>query len=236
MSTALDIIKGARWIMGTLNAGDTPSAAEITRDLLFLNSLINNWGIRAVLSSALVNDNFTCTVSQASYQIGTNQAINASKPNKISSAFLRDANGNDSNIEIIDRERYDAHGDKTVKGIPNELYYYPGNTQQVNQAGTMYFYPVPDSAYQIYLNSSKPLTPFTASTDTFTFPVAYERALKYQLAIDLASVYGWEITQGVVMLAKESLDAIIKLNSRQPIATVDLGMSAGKYNILTDGE
>lgn len=229
MATALDIIKGARWIMGSLRASESPSTDEITRDLAFLNSMIDNWGIREFLSLTLHQESFTLTASQVSYTVGVNQTINIALPNKLSSAFLRDSN-TDTDIEVIDRERYDAHGDKTVEGAPSELFYDAGETQEANQKGVIYLYPVPDKAYQLFIIYSKSLTPYASSGATSTFPPSYERVLKYNLAIELAPVYGWDVTVEVAKIAQDSLDAIIRLNSRLPIAVIDLMQPSG-FNI-----
>jgi hypothetical protein len=86
--------------------------------------------------------------------------------------------------------------------------------------GTISIYAVPTSGSSLRLLSNKPLANLSALTTTVDLPPGWKRALKYNLAIDLAPEYGVEIPAAVVEISRTSLGAIKRstaINNAMPL-------------------
>jgi hypothetical protein len=225
ISTALDVIKQAMKIIGVLSPGEEPSSEEATDALDKLNGMLNVMGYNPFLTTTNVEDTHTLVASTGSYSIGSGQTIDTVKPIRIVKAFLRDAGNIDYPINLISRDVYADKSDKaTFTGRPTDLFYDPGVAQQATQTGTIYLYPNPDSAYTLYIYSEKEFTEFSALTSTFTFPSSYKLMLIYNLALLLCPEYGREVSADIREYAKETKEAITRINvqNKQQIMTVDI--------------
>lgn len=180
----------------------------------------------------------TVTSGTGSYTIGaTGTWVTASKPTAIYGGFVRDSDGNDSPLEFLTRDRWDAIPDKDANGPPRYALYDPGLTQQATPLGTVYLYPEPDDAYTAYLNLQLALTQFAALTTTFTMPDSYEELIVYNLALRLWREYHNDepVPQDIVFIAKDSMKVVETANSRIPRASCDLpGGAGGGYSIYSD--
>jgi hypothetical protein len=235
--TATDIITQALRKLGVFE----PSAADLSRGLDALNVMLKSWSGRSLLTTAEVQESFVLTGGKASYTLGAAAGtpdFTTVKPISISSGFIRDQNNTDYPISIISREEYNSFVSKSDTGLPENVFYDPGIAQQANQLGTFYLYLTPDSTntYTLYLAAEKPFTIFASLTDTYTFPDIYERAMIYNVAIELAPEYGKQLHPEVIASADESLDIIEAINSSNKRTIVDLGLpgtSRRVGNILT---
>lgn len=233
---AQDIIKGALRALGVIGKSETPTADEMNDALQSLNMMIDEWSARSLMSTALTRQSFPLVARQQSYTIGPTGNFVAAVPISINSAFLRDGYGLDYPLEIMTREVFDSMADKSfVTAPPQGLFYDPGSTQQASQLGTIYVYYTPDASttYTLYIESLQPFTEFAALTTTVTFPAAYYKALKFNLAIELAPEYGISPSKEVVFLATESVETIEAMNAVPIIAALDLPGQKGGFNIYS---
>lgn len=237
ITTAGDIINKVFNKTGitSLAAGETPTAAQSSAALDDLNMMLSAWAARRLTARALTQLNHALTVNVASYAIGTGAVWNTPTPYDLESAFYRDADDNDYDVEIITREEYDSYGDKAIStGPPETVFFDPGATQQATRAGTVYVYPIPDvSTYTLYVEATVPFTSFASLTATYTFPGEYLEAIVYNLAVRVATDAGREIPAAVAMLATESFNTIVRLNSPRLVARPDLPYRSGGGNIMT---
>ncbi len=239
--TALDIIKDAMKEIGALAIDETPSSSAANDSFRALNSMIDSWSARKLLSSAGIRQSFSLVYNQYSYTIGIGGNFNTSVPISISDAFIRDGNNVDSSLEIVTMDLYNSYGDKSFSPArPTTIAFDAGATQQASPKATIYVYPVPDSStpYLLFITQQKMLTEFTNFTDLITFPSSYYRALKFNLAIEIYGSYFNESKQpipiGTVNLAKESMRIIETVNARRVSASMDLpGIRQGVFNIYT---
>jgi hypothetical protein len=205
MSTALDLITGAARLLGVVRKGEALDADEASDGLSALNDMLASWSSERLFVSVRTRDNFTLTAS-ATHTIGTGQTLNTVAPIRISDAFIR--NGDlDYPLTIITDEEYDSLALKTLAASPPScINYIKSNTSNV---GTIRLYPVPSASDSLYLLSEKVATQVALTSDTVFLPHAgFKRAIKYNLAIDLAPEYGVEPSNAVVAIAKTSLGAI----------------------------
>jgi hypothetical protein len=135
------------------------------------------------------------------------------RPLRINNAFTRitasGQTGLDYGIEIITRDKYAAIGLKGLAGPwPILLYYNP--TQPL---GNLYFYPNPSSAGSLHLWTDIILSDFSTITTAINLPQGYARALKKNLALELAPEYGKTAGALLVKQAADSIKAIKALNA-----------------------
>jgi hypothetical protein len=234
ITTVRDIINKAMLRVNILAAGATPTAEEAQDALDMLNCIISEWSIDNNMTLARTQESSNISANTSNISIGANQTWNTEKPNSIVSGFIRDGNS-DYDVTVINRKEYDNITDKTTTGRPNRLFYDPGTTQQANQTGTIYLYPVSDASYTFYITSDKGLTEFSSLTSNVTFPAFYKKALIYNLALELCAEYGKQIPPMVASAAQESKSLIASLNARQKVIPKSLGLP-GSINFDSYGD
>jgi len=227
MTTVLEAITGSAKLLGVLFKNETLSADEATDGLNALNDMINSWSNDSSLTYANTTEYFTLASGTEEYTIGSGGGFNTTRPISISYAFIRDGSI-DYPMTIIPDAEYEAIAYKGLQaGIPRLLNYsneYPLSTISI--------YPSPSANYQIWLISKKPLPTYTALTDTITFPVGWIKAIKENLALELAPQYGVEPSATLVRRAMKSMGDIkrtVAINT--PNTPLGSSQYSG-YNIL----
>lgn len=224
MATAQTIIDRAMRLIGVVASGESPTAAEGTDGLIALNAMIDSWRNDRLMVYALTDQALTLTAA-ASYTIGPTGGLVITRPVKIASAFVRDGD-EDYPVEVIEKPEWDAIGDKTTTGTyPTKIYYAPTVPD-----GTLYAYP--RTSGTIYLTLWTPISTLAAVGTTVTLPPGYEKALAFNLALELAPEYEREPSAAVVAGAKESKAAIKRINSRPINGYCEFG-TGQRFNILT---
>ena len=122
------------------------------------------------------------------------------RPLEIIEARLRDADYNDTPLEIISRQEYQAINDKTVEGSPNSIHYQPTTIN-----GTLWVWPEPNNTKeQIVMTIKRPIMDFDAITDDADFPPEWLEAVTTNLALRLAPAYGALVHPELKSLAQTS--------------------------------
>jgi len=238
--TAGDLIKAAMRLAQVLQKGEDPDDGEMQDGLQAMSMMLHSWAAKKLMVRANVQESFPLSAGVASYTIGVGGTFNTSKPLAITSAFLRDANNVDTGIDVITREVYDSYQDKAISvARPVAICYDPGLAQQAVQTGTILVYYIPDgiTPYTLFIDSQKPFTEITAITDTMTFELPYEEAIKYELALRLWPEYHkGDPPQLLMMMANEAMHTVETMNATPIIAGLDLpGTKGMSYNIYTGG-
>ena len=227
--TVGELLKSSLRLIGAIATGETPSNDEMKDALSALNTMLDGWSAHRLTVYATTQESLTLTAADYEYTIGSSGNLNTTKPVKVLSAFTRDSSGQDYPVEVYtDRERYNALIDKDASGRPEELFYVPSHP-----LGYLYLYPAPDTAYTLYIESLKPLSALSGYTTEISLPTGYERALKYNLAIELAPEFGVSVPAEVAAVAMESYRAIANVNAPTVMATMDVPYTNGVYNIYT---
>lgn len=134
-------------------------------------------------------------------------------PVRITNAFTRiTASGNtglDYQIRIIPKDKYTAIGLKGIAGPwPTDLYY-----DRTFPLGNLYFYPNPSQGGELHYWTDTILLDFQNINSPINLPQGYARAIKTNLAIELAAENGKAIPPSLAMRAKEAKAAIKSLNA-----------------------
>lgn len=199
MTTALDLITGAGRLLGVVRKGEALDDDEASDGLSALNAMLSSWGSETLMALARVRESFTLT-SSASYTIGTGQTLNTTLPIAISNAFIRIGSIDYPLAEITDDE-YDNITLKDVSGIP---FVFNFTNSPTTASATIRLYPSPSAGYELHLLSEKPFSTLTLSTDIYFPQAAGERAVRYNLAVEMAPEFGVEPSAAVVAIARES--------------------------------
>jgi hypothetical protein len=199
-TTARTIITRAMQKIGVLVKSEPPSADEADDALASLNALIASWSNDSLNVYARTWENFPLSAA-ASYTIGTGGTFNTTRPMDIIEAHVR-SGSIDYPLGIITDEAYNSISYKNLSGIPEFL-----NYSNAYPLSIIRLYPI-DTSQTLYILSEKAVTGFATLDTAFSLPDGWERALIYNLALELAPEYQQQPDPSVVKIAGESLGAI----------------------------
>lgn len=166
--------------------------------------------------------------------------IEAHRPIKITGAFVRlyvsVTDPIDYQLTMIGSDQYQQIVRKNLTTTyPQFLYYQP-----TYPVGNLTFYPIPTTQLSLGLNQTYQFVRLANLTASVSLPPGYEKALIYNLAIEMAPRYGKSsaVQTGSVIWtqAKESLADVKRTNIVPDLQNVDpvLTQNGGIYNIFSD--
>lgn len=217
MTTALDIINDSAKLLGVTFKSESLDADEAADGLNLLNDMLDSWSNDNFLTYAYTLESFTMT-GAASYTMGTGGTLNTTRPINIVTAVIR-VNSVDYPLEIIPPDQFQEQ--IQVKSISSQIPKYLSSDNEY-PLDVIKMYPIPTSGTTLYIQSNKPLANIASLTTDVDLPPGWKRALKYNLAIDMAPQYGTEPSASVVAIAKQSLGAIKRatsMNNAVPLLT-----------------
>lgn len=177
-----------------------------------------------------VREVFTLATSKQTYTMGVAGDFNTSRPVEI-----LDANYVQSTLEtpikLITDHQWAAIPIKNMSGIPQKLYVDGASTLQ-----NLNFWPYPAAGNQVVIYSKKQLSSIALIGDTLDFPPGYKKALKYNLAGELALEYGKTINPVLGAIAAESKAAIARKNKRPIYMSPDITTSRKRRYRMETGE
>lgn len=229
--TALDIIKRAMKIAGVLGQNETPTSSEADDGLDALNDMLDSWSTDRTYIYSILQENFPLSNGVTTYTIGTGGTFNTNRPVAIDNVFIR-LNGADFPVKEIDSQDYNSITVKTTNGgIPQYYFYNPSFP-----LATISLWGAPSAGAVIYLNTWQQLTQFADLSTNYSFPQGYARALKYNLAKELAPEFGTKLTPEALEIANKSEAIIRSKNLPAPVMKTEVGLIGGNnYNYVTDG-
>ncbi len=229
MTTGLDIVTSAMRKIGAITKNEAPSADEANDGIEMLNDLLSSWSNESSSVYARQVESFALSSGVESYTIGTGGTFNTLRPVKIVSAYVR-LGTVDTPIELITDEDY---GDIPFKeaggGGPYFLNYTYGFP-----LGTINLYPSPGAGYTLFLISEKELSSVTLNGDV-NFPPGWKRALVYNLAVEMASEYGQQVSAEILALARAS-KANIDRGVMRTRSVDSIPATGSRYNIYSGYE
>lgn len=201
MTTARSIIKKSLQKIGALVKSEEPAADESADGLSALNALMASWSNDSLNEYARTLETFSLT-SAANYTIGSGGNFNTVRPSNIVSATVRSGDI-DYVVTVIDDETYNSISYKGLTGIPEFL-----NYSNAYPLGVIKLYPRDSGVLSITLLTEKPLTEFASLDTDMSLPDGWERALIYNLALELAPEYNMKPDAYIAKVAQESLGMI----------------------------
>ncbi len=205
-----------------------PTTLQLSDGLQDLQNMLSSWSADGLIVPSYVIENFTLTVGQSVYAIGDEAEFDTPRPNRIIESWIREDNA-DYVITPMSLSTYTAICDKTTEGKPRRQYYDPqypfGNIKFDYEA---------DTAYDFWIISEKPLTNPTSLEYAFSVPLEFNRAIIYNLAIELGIDEDNKLPPEVFKIAEESMGAIrnINLSSRIEPAILDSAVVYSGHNYM----
>jgi hypothetical protein len=232
-TTARDLIKGSLRLIGSIAAGETPSASELSDALNSLNEMIASWSNDGYLIFSRHVEEFGLTGGQQVYTIGSGGDFNTARPVRIIQVGTKEGPGlTEIPISQFNVQEWSNIGLKSTQStLPQGIYYNPSYP-----LGEISVWPVPSGSARLVLYTAKPLAQIATADDVLTMPPGYLRALRYNLAVELADEYGKAVTQRIELIAAESKAVLMRMNTDSVLMTSDaaeLVMRSRTFNWLT---
>ena len=241
-----DICIRALRLLGAVPAGQSPSADDLADAFTSLNDLIDAWRVDSL--TILTNDRavFPLTVGKGGpdnpYTIGPGGDFDRQRPVFLSNAGIitqaLSANPIELPINVLTVEQYQLVPVKTTQSaLPTALYY---DFSFIDGLGRIYFWPILTQAgvkVSLYCPTNV-LTEFATPTTPYDFAPAYVRALRFNLAMDLAPDYNMEPSSTVVSRALEYLGDLRRANIKPTLVRMDPALTnragrSGFFNYYT---
>lgn len=221
MATANDLITRALRRARVLGMDQVP-AAEVAADALAeMNSMLDEWWVDSLAVFHVLQENFPLVTGQVSRTIGPGANFVTTRPLELlDGCFVRRAAIDYPLTVLRDRVLYDNIVNKGgVSGIPEYVFY-----DAAMPAGTLSFWPVPDQADQVYLNSPARLQSVVALVTVMLLPPAYDGLVVNGMAIRLAPQYGLEAPPSVRTAFSRTMRVIKRKNSSSPVMGFDAAL------------
>lgn len=200
MPTAQQIINDAHSHLGVLPAGATLGLDLSTLGLATLNRLLDGWTAEQIA----VNGQTVQTIAlsgAASYPLAT-------RPVKVESASVTDAAGVEQLAPLVTAKEWSQIPDKTRTGGFAEAAWYDAGIPTAN----IYLTPKP-AAGSLQLRVIAPIAALGSLSSSVVVPPGVEKALVYNLAVDLAASLEKPVPPSVAALAAATKDALKTLSA-----------------------
>lgn len=220
-----------------LGRNNDPTANDSADAFDTLNEMLASWNLEGLLLPYILIQAVTLVINQGTYTIGPTGDVAIPRPDKIIAASYRFGTIPDF-VEVPCRVYETASEWQSVTSkaittsIVNSVFYNPktGN-------GELNVHSVPSVAGTLLIYVQDRLTQLTDLSTTFALNDGYDRALRYNLGVDLQPELGVELPKGWLELAHSSKALIKSRNIKHGKLTLEVpGMPniGSGYWIFTD--
>jgi hypothetical protein len=216
MSTAADLIRGAFRVLGVLASGETPEAQEQADALEALNDMLDSWAGERLALYATLRSEHPLTPALNPHTIGASGTFNTTRPVRIDRASILLANQDvELPLQLLSDSEWQNTAGKSAAGTPTSLW-----VESSHPLMKLWLNPIPSAADTLVLYTWQQLGDFTAATEV-DLPKGYARALKYNLAKELAPDYGESLSAEAAAIADESKANLKRLNQKPSYLRAD---------------
>lgn len=213
MATALEIIESAMSKLGLLGPGDAVDSDDADVCLNRLNALVDAWENEGMYAYTTTDTIFTLPASTTSRTIGTSMQINVTRPVKILRGSFVRLDNIDYPLEPVSEPEYNNIRLKSTVGsfVPNVCFYDGGVP-----TGNVYFWPTAGTSVEVHLITPESGGIAASLATNYVFPPGYQRALEYNLAIEIAPDFDQEPSPRLMATASNAKRALKRTNNRVP--------------------
>ena len=247
MSTTRNLITGALRLINVIQQNETATADDMNVSMTALNALIDSWSTDRLAIFLFKQYYFPLVAGQKAYTFGPGGNWNLPRPmstERITVSYngsltydpitgLYSLNGGQGVLDIPMENLTDAqYAAIPVKDQPATypLKFYDNGNFPLR---TISVWPVPTTNQPVTVWTWQPLGTYATLDDPVNFPRGYERALRFNLALELSAEFGKVPAEEVIRIAAESYSDLKRINSRNQIMTGDIAISSpgpGVYN------
>lgn len=243
-TTANAICSGALLLLGVVDPEDDISGPMLADAYRRLNMMMGQWSLQNLSIPTTAREVFAMTAGKGSptnpYTVGPGGDLNTSAPKELDGLGLNLLTINPLATEIpravLTPTQYEAI---QIKTLSNSLF-TSGYYKSTFPLGTLYLWPVPDTAVnELILYRKYQLGKFTSQAASYELPDGADEAIEYNLARRLLDVYNVSADRkmNVIDLSKSSLGIFKRSNIElvdQAIDPMFVGRDRnGLYNIDT---
>jgi hypothetical protein len=211
MAKVLDLLTDAMQEIGALAIGEVLGADEAKKCLTKLNDMIEAWNTEAMTVYSIVEEVFPVVANKPSYTMGPGGDFDTVRPVRIVDMYSRDSQGNDYPVDsTVNYDTYSAILPKYITSPLAQLCYNDNNFPLI----TLFPWPIwNDASYSVVIWSWQAISSFSSYTTTISLPPGYNRALKYNLALELGPTFGMPISNDLRDLASSSKAQLKRINT-----------------------
>lgn len=207
MATGQSLIDRAGRLLGLVESGNSMSTEESADALIALNAMIDSWRNDRLMAYSLETESKAMVVGDSSYTFSVGGDFDGVRPVEINEAYMT-IGDTDYPVNIIGSKEWYAIEDKTTTSdLVEKLWYNPSMA-----SGTVNVWPVPNATNVLTLVVWSPLSDLVLGS-TVSLPPGWEKAIAYNLAIEIAPEFGAQVSPSVAKGASESLAALKRRNS-----------------------
>ena len=235
-ATAGELINSALRLIGQLAEAEVPSAATSQDALTALNQMIDSWNTERLSVFCTQDQVYTWPVNEIKRTLGPSGDIDVAPQQRPilldDSTYFRDPQTNVSyGIKFINQAQYNGIAVKTVTSTYPQVMFVNMTFPDIE----MYIYPKPTRSLEFHFVSVQPLTEPTALNTVIALPPGYLRALRYNLAMELAPEFGVEPSPQVQRIAMTSKRDLKRINNPDDVMTLPYAVVANRqrFNIYS---
>lgn len=232
--TGLQVITDSLKLIGVVAGHEVPTSAEQQDSLARLNELIDSWGTHAQTLLVARRDVVPLVVGQQTYTVGPGADLDLPTPmtlDAVSYLVLGASPATEVFLDLATDQAALGLTQKALAGSPPQAVSYT----RTHGPGELWVWPVPTVVQSLVLYWHEPLAQFPNLVTPVDLASGYAKALRTNLAIELAPEFGRVVDPTVERLARESLADVKRAN----VPLVEIGIDpaltgGGAYNILSD--
>jgi hypothetical protein len=232
MATAGEQIEAALRLIGFLGEGETPSGTIGATCLEALNQMLDAWSVSRLLVYSTQDQALTWASGNATRTLGPTGQLVGLRPVQLLPDTYYTVGSQTYPIRIISRDKYSAIADKAATSPLPEFLVIDYDTPNA----TLTLYPVPSQNLSFHFISVTEFTQPALYSTELVLPPGYLRAVKYNLAVELAAEFGTQAKPSVQRIASTSLRALKRANVRPEdmVLTLPYPIAHTSARILTD--
>jgi hypothetical protein len=229
--TARTLIYDAHRALGVLRSGQGPNDDSVDDAFRALNDMIDSWALESLMVYGIEATTYPVTAGTGSYTLGPGGTLGTTRPVRVEGAGFTTSTCPDSAIAVLSLDEYR----RNRAGVYIDSA-YPAANVRLN--------PVPINDAQLTLYTWTIVKQFTSLDTPYDLPPGYAKALRWNLAVEIAPYVSYAKKIPDVLYASierhaiESKAAIKSFHSSPPpIAdTSDAGaLGCGcSYDVYTD--
>lgn len=236
-TTAQSLITSTFKLIGVLASSEVPTSSEIQDAFHTLNALVDEWAVHRLTMPSLLRSEFPLTVGQQSYTVGLAGDFTVAPPLTLDHINLllpvdTATPRTEKPLSLLTQDGYAAVRIKELESsLPTVAWYNPTTAP----LGTIWFWPVPmQTGLEVVVYTPVDFAQFTSLTAPVSLHAGYYKALRYNLALELAAEYGIQPRQDITDMAMKTLSAIKRVNLVMTDLEIPFMGCGSAYNILTD--
>lgn len=209
---------------GIVADGDSLTSNQAADGLIYLNQMLDAWAADGLLNPYHTTDSYSWTSGNASRTIGSTGNFSGTRPVDVVGAYIR-SGGADFQLKVISYDDFQAIENKSETGMPIYLAY-----QKTTPNGTLHAWPVPDTAYTVYITREAQESALTSSDDYLPAPGKLE-AVRYNLAKRLMGVYPCEPKALIIQEADNAVQRLQRQAYQHSAAKINPAIAGTGFNI-----